>query len=91
MKRKTDPIRIIVGVLIALVFVGTVIIGCMEQVFLINLPIMVFCFLLFLYTRLDNRQNDDKTEVETPHVEKSTDEKIDDVLQNIGMRPNDRE
>lgn len=90
MKTKTDAIKIIVGVLIAVTFVVTVIIGCAEQAFLINLPIMIFCFLLFLYSRLDNDRND-KSKVETTEIKKDVDENIDDVLKNIGIRPDDKE
>ena len=90
MKTKTDAIKIIVGVLIAVTFVVTVIIGCAEQVLLLNLPIMIFCFLLFLYSRLDNDRND-KSKVETTEIKKDVDENIDDVLKNIGMRPDDKE
>lgn len=90
MKTKTDLIKIIVGVLIAVTFVVTVIIGCAEQVLLLNLPIMIFCFLLFLYSRLDNDRND-KSKVETTEIKKDVDENIDDVLKNIGMRPDDKE
>lgn len=90
MKTKTDSIKIIVGVLIAVTFVVTVIIGCAEQVLLLNLPIMIFCFLLFLYSRLDNDRND-KSKVETTKIKKDVDENIDDVLKNIGMRPDDKE
>ncbi|MBO8414498.1 MAG: hypothetical protein IAC78_03390 [Firmicutes bacterium] len=90
MKTKTDAIKIIVGVLIAVTFVVTVIIGCAEQVLLLNLPTMIFCFLLFLYSRLDNDKND-KSKVETTEIKKDVDENIDDVLKNIGMHPDDKE